>query len=94
MITGKDIHVAAEKVSLLAGHMIYEWDALPELACMLYGQVARSLNAAHVEPLQVLVSDMQVFIEEQCSIPSTIESDKRVQDLFDRVKALVPKKGK
>ena len=93
MITGKDIHVAAEKVSLPAGHMIYDWDALPELARMLYGQVARQLNAAHVEPLQVLISDMQIFIEEQCSFPATIESDNRVQDLFDRAKALVPKKG-
>ncbi len=94
MITGKDIHVAAEKVSLPAGHMIYDWNALPEIARVIYTQVAHKLNATHIEPLQVLVSDMQMFIEEQCSWPSTVESDKRVQDLFDRAKALVPKKGK
>ncbi len=93
MITGKDIHVAAEKVSLPAGHMIYDWDALPELARMLYGQVAESLNAAHVEPLQALVSDMQMFIEEQCCWPDTPETHERAIELHKRAKALVPKKG-
>ncbi len=94
MITGKDVHVACEQASQPKGHPVSEWNVLPEIARVIYTQIARQLNTVHIEPLQGLVSDMQVFIEEQCSIPSTIESDKRVQDLLSRAKALVPKEGK
>jgi len=51
--------------------------------------VAQKLNNAHVEPMQLLVSHMQMFIEEQCCIPSTIESD----NMVERAKALLPKEG-
>ncbi len=93
MITGKDIHVAAEQATQPKGSPISDWNCLPEIARALYNEVAQKLNTAHVKPLQMLVSDMQIFIEEQCRWPSTVESDAIAEDVLNRAKALLPKEG-